>query len=116
MLRLSGKELVELGLGVVGAFLLGLVVLHNGRVHEGKLIDLRAVEDAEKRVVVLGRDGVELVIVAPRASDSQREKPARCHVNAIVLEFWAQAEHPQSGHEIIARPAATLLFREFIGS
>ena len=50
----------------------------------GAVIGIRAGEDAGERVVVAGRDRVELVVVAPGATDGQTEEPARGDVHLVV--------------------------------
>ena len=63
--------------------LLRIVLL--GRGATGHLVDhLRAREHSGQPVVILARDGVELVVVTARAGDRQTEESARHRVHAIL--------------------------------
>src|SRR3712207_6706551 len=53
--------------------------------------DPRAAEDAGQSVIVLDRDRVELVIVAPRASDGQPEERLAGRVDDLVDHLEPQA-------------------------
>ena len=69
------------------------------------LAQLGAREDAEKRVVILGGNRIELVIVALRAGYGQAEKAARSDIDAIVLKFGAERVEAKAGRELPAPPA-----------
>ena len=57
---------------------------------DGAIERLGAEEDASHRVVVLGRDGVELVIVALCAGDVETEKGARGNIDLVIHDFHAK--------------------------
>ena len=97
---LGSEQVVELFL-LVGDLLGILLVLLDGLfIRKRELIDLAAVEDAEQRVVVLGGNGVELVVVALRALYGEAEEPASGSVDAIVLELRTEAVERQARDKI----------------
>src|SRR6266849_4309762 len=57
----------------------------------------RTAEDAEQRVVIFGRNGIELVIVALGAGNREAEETAAGDVHAIVLELGAIGVKCQAG-------------------
>ena len=70
-----------------------LHLLSRGKLELGAL---GAAENALQRVIVLGWNRIEFVIVALRASASQRQKPARGNVHPVIGQFRTQAVKPQT--------------------
>ena len=57
---------------------------------DGAIERLGAEEDASHRVIVFGRDGVELVVVALCAGDVESEKGTRGNIDLVIHDFHAK--------------------------
>ena len=74
-----------------------------------------AAEDTVQRIVVLGRHGIELVIVAARARDRESEEALRHRVNAVVDDVVLVGETLAHGEEAERRQRRRALrVRQFV--
>ena len=56
-------------------------------------------EDAVQRIIIPGRDGIELVVVATSAGDGQAEKTFGHHVDPIVDDVVLHLHEPLANSE-----------------
>ena len=90
-------ELVDGLLAVVDFLLLRLPGFHGVCGGEGVFGQFGACEDAEQRIVVLGWDGIEFMIVALGAGDGEAEESTSGGIDAIVLELGAEGIEAEAG-------------------
>ena len=84
-----------------------LVFLDNFLRRQGIFVDFGALKNSLQRVVVLGGNGIELVIVALRTGGCQAEKPACRDIHTIVLKVGRQVIEAQS-----TNPLALVTFQK----
>ena len=118
---LGFQELVLLGRLFLDGRLRAVVGRNDVRRGHWRFEVFAAREDSSQPVVVARRDGVELVIVTPRARDGETEEAARERVNAVVelVEALGVAViHRPEGEEAQRRHAfeAVAVFEQVAGN
>src|SRR5207249_6547674 len=79
---------------------------------EREFIGFSAAKNAEQRIVVFGRDGIELVVVALSASHGQSKKSAGRSVYSIILKFRTESIKAQAGRQFLATLALHKIARK----
>ena len=99
--RLRLDESVEIFLFIVRFLLRRLIVVHLLFGRERRLAQICIREDAEQRVIIGLRNGIELMVVALRAGDGEAEEAAGGGVHAIILHFRTQGVKAQAGDVLV---------------
>ncbi len=97
MIGLRFQEFGETRLLFIDCLLALVVIRHCLGWRQRILSKLGAGKDAKQRVIVLGWNRIEFVIVALCTRNGQRQKSARGGVHAVVLKLGTQRVKPQPG-------------------
>ena len=93
--RLIMQKTFDAFLQLINLFRLRFVRLHLLRGGQLKFRALGAAEHALQRVIILGGNRVELMIVALRASAGQRQESTGGYIHTVIGQFRTQAVKPQ---------------------
>ena len=95
------QELFDTGFDCIHPFFLSLETFDDFRWIEIELCAFGAAENALKRIVIPGRNRIELVVMALRACACQGQKPSGGNVDTIIRQFGAEAVETQADRELL---------------
>ena len=97
LVGLRGNEIVQPACSLSIGLLLRVPFLGHILGRQRHLVQLGAGEDSLQRIVILLRNGIELVIVALRARHREPQKSARGGIHALVLHLGTERVEAEAG-------------------
>ena len=95
------KKLLDTGFDCIHPFFLSLEAFDDFRWIEIELSSFGAAENTLKRIVIPGRNRIELMVVALRARACQGQKASGGNVDTIIRQFGTETIETQTDREFL---------------